>query len=126
VIIFFDPHAEGSLPVGKYARLANRSGTILMGSNTSKNGMQFEQTNAVAQALVQEANHRLAADPRRIALAGFSGGAKAALMASSVTTGMSFPLFIVARPSHLIIFNTCRLALGIAGTAGYELCRGRK
>ena len=83
VIIFFDPHGSGSYPLGKYRMLADRFGFILIGSGNSKNGMQFDQTNDIAAKLVNEASTRYSTDKRRITLAGFSGGAKAALVAAA-------------------------------------------
>src|SRR5437763_13221051 len=37
VIYFFDPHADGSLPLKKYKALADQYNFILIGSNNSKN-----------------------------------------------------------------------------------------
>src|SRR5437868_1233368 len=39
VIIFFDPHGDGSVPLNLYKDLAEQFHYILIGSNTSKNGM---------------------------------------------------------------------------------------
>lgn len=83
VIIFFDPHGSGSYPVGLYKSIAEEFGYILMGSNNSKNGLQFDQTNVIASSLVNEAISKFSIDKKRISLAGFSGGAKVALVAAS-------------------------------------------
>jgi predicted esterase len=83
VIIFFDPHGDGSLPIQRYRAFADHFGFVLMGSNNSKNGLSFDQTNRIASGLIQE-TARFAINPRRIALAGFSGGAKVALVAASM------------------------------------------
>jgi predicted esterase len=83
VIIFFDPHGSGSYPVSIYHSLAEHFRYILMGSNISKNGMQFDQTNAIVNALMNEAITRFSTDRKRISLAGFSGGAKVALVAGA-------------------------------------------
>jgi predicted esterase len=83
VIIFFDPHGSGSYPVGLYKSLAEEFGYILMGSNNSKNGLQFEQTNGIVSSLVSEASTRFSADAKRISLAGFSGGSKVVLVGAS-------------------------------------------
>ncbi len=84
VIIFFDPHGSGSYPVGLYKSLAEWFGYILMGSNNAKNGLQFEETNAIVGNLIVEAAARFSVDAKRISLAGFSGGAKVALMGASI------------------------------------------
>lgn len=83
VIIFFDPHAGGSTPVSMYQSLAEKFGYVLMGSNNSKNGMQFEQTNAIVNSLVNEATKRYSIDKQGISLAGFSGGAKVTLVGAA-------------------------------------------
>ena len=83
VIIFFDPHGSGSYPLGKYSLLAERFGFILIGSNNSKNGMQFDQTNDIANKLIKEAAAMYSIDSKRISLAGFSGGSKVALVAAA-------------------------------------------
>jgi hypothetical protein len=82
-MIFFDPHGEGALPLALYQSLAERYSTILVGSNSSKNGLSFQETNAIADILMNECVQRYAADKSRISLAGFSGGAKVALVAAS-------------------------------------------
>jgi len=83
VMIFFDPHGDGSLPLTLYRSLAERYGTIMVGSNNCKNGLSFQETNAIADMLITECAQRYSSDTRRISLAGFSGGAKVALVAAS-------------------------------------------
>ncbi len=78
VIYFFDPHASGSLPLYKYQSLANAYGFILIGSNNSKNGNNWQQTETIWQTLFDDTKKRLNMDPQRIYTAGFSGGAKVA------------------------------------------------
>ena len=83
VMIFFDPHADGTYPVHKYKGLASKFNFVLMGSNDAENGMNFDQTNAIAGKLINEAILRFSCDSKQISLSGFSGGAKAALAAAS-------------------------------------------
>jgi predicted esterase len=78
VIYFFDPHASGSLPLYKYQSLANLYGFILIGSNNSKNGNDWQHTETIWQALFDDTKKRLPIDPQRIYTTGFSGGAKVA------------------------------------------------
>ena len=42
VILFFDPHAAGDLPLKKYRSIANEFGFILAGSNSSKNNLNTQ------------------------------------------------------------------------------------
>ena len=78
VIIFFDPHGSGNFVVTKYAPLAEEFNTILIASNDSKNGLTFDQTNQIANTLVNEATHRFSTG-QEVILAGFSGGARVAI-----------------------------------------------
>ncbi|MBA3649210.1 MAG: hypothetical protein H0W62_11785 [Chitinophagales bacterium] len=79
VIIFFDPHGGGEFVVSKYKTLGKSFNVVLMGSNSSRNGINPEQTDAIALHMVAEVIHRFAVDPQQIIFAGFSGGAKVAM-----------------------------------------------
>jgi dienelactone hydrolase len=78
VIYFFDPHADGSLPLHKYKTLADAYGFILIGSNNSKNGNDWSATGKIWDHLYDDTKNRLKIDPSRIYTCGFSGGAKVA------------------------------------------------
>jgi pimeloyl-ACP methyl ester carboxylesterase len=78
VVIFFDPHGSGSLPLNKYRGLAETYGFILVGSNNSKNGNDWSVTENIWNRLFADIRQRLTIDDRRLYLAGFSGGAKVA------------------------------------------------
>jgi hypothetical protein len=91
VMVFLDPQGSGSTPLSKYESLARENGVILIGSNSCKNGMTFEQTTQVITNLVREAELRWNASG--VALAGFSGGAKAALYAAQDIQGLLTVIF---------------------------------
>jgi poly(3-hydroxybutyrate) depolymerase len=113
VIFAFDPGARGRTPVERYQAAAERYGYIVAGSNNSRNGStDFPKILAM---MVDDVAARLAVDPRRVYLAGMSGGARTALgvalaskdiagvVASSagypdsrVRTTLPFPLFATA------------------------------
>jgi pimeloyl-ACP methyl ester carboxylesterase len=78
IIYFFDPHADGALPVKKYKALADAYGFILAGSNNSKNGNDWPVTANILRQLFDDTRRRLRIDNRRIYTCGFSGGAKVA------------------------------------------------
>ncbi len=78
IIYFFDPHADGALPVKKYKALADAYGFILAGSNNSKNGNDWSVTANILRQLFDDTRRRLRIDNRRIYTCGFSGGAKVA------------------------------------------------
>ncbi len=78
LVVFFDPHADGSLPLNKYKSLAEKWGYIFAGSNVSKNGMTGEQTMKIGNALIEEVKRNISIDETEIILCGFSGGARVA------------------------------------------------
>ncbi len=78
VIYFFDPHADGSLPLNKYKSLADKFGFILIGSNNSKNGNDYTIADNIWQQLFSDTKTRINIDASRIYVCGFSGGAKVA------------------------------------------------
>ncbi len=78
VIIAFDPHGSGILPLEKYKDLADKYGYILMGSNDSKNGLDMNTSAVIIDALFNETSGRYAIDSTRIYVMGFSGGARIA------------------------------------------------
>ena len=78
VIYFFDPHADGSLPLGKYKSLADKFGFILIGSNNSKNGNDYSMAENTWQHLFADTKTRINIDISRLYVCGFSGGAKVA------------------------------------------------
>lgn len=78
LIYFFDPHADGSLPLKKYKSLADEYGFILIGSNNSKNGNDWQTTENIWNSLFNDTQNRLTFNHNRIYTCGFSGGAKVA------------------------------------------------
>ena len=80
VIIYFDPHADGLLPLTLYKDLADRYGMILLGSNKTKNGMSPGEIDRIVSILFHEAVSVLPSDSTAIYLAGFSGGARIATL----------------------------------------------
>lgn len=113
-IIFFDPHGDGTVPLNLYKDLADKYNYVLMGSNTSKNGVAFEITNVLASNLIGEAYNRFSVDQNKICLCGFSGGAKVALQSGSTNPLIKTIIYsgskIELTPNHPIT------VLGIAGT----------
>lgn len=77
VIYFFEPAARGSLPVKKYAPVAEELGYILVCSNNSRNG-SFNLGFDAAEAIFQD-TQRFSIDFKRRYLSGFSGGSRLAL-----------------------------------------------
>ncbi len=78
VIYFFDPHADGELPLKKYKALADAFGFIMIGSNNSKNGNDWPAAENIWSILFNDSRSRIHFDANRIYTCGFSGGAKVA------------------------------------------------
>jgi hypothetical protein len=78
VIYFFDPHADGSLPLNKYKNLADKHSFILVGSNNSKNGNDWSTAENIWNTLFSDTQARLRINSNRMYTCGFSGGAKVA------------------------------------------------
>jgi hypothetical protein len=112
-LIFTDPHGDGSFPLNMYFELAEKYGAILIGSNDCKNGLTFNQTSPMLQALIAEAASRFTADGKEISLAGFSGGAKAAMVAASEMPDIHTLIYCSAGFKQ--IPNPLPPALGITG-----------
>lgn len=80
VIVLFDPHGAGTMPVKKFQELAEKYKFILIGSNNSKNGQPSEETSRIVSALWNELGNRYTVDQRMILTSGFSGGSRIASM----------------------------------------------
>jgi dienelactone hydrolase len=78
IIYAFDPHGTGKLPVSFYKELAEQYGYIIVGSNNSKNGTSWDESQIIASTLFTDAGNRLSINNQRIYLLGFSGGARVA------------------------------------------------
>lgn len=89
LIIAFDSHAAGKLPVDLFACEAERNGYIVAGSNNSKNGMSWEVTSAQYQVMQRDILQRLSIDTNRIYTAGFSGGSRVASSVAIFIGGIS-------------------------------------
>ncbi|RPI55820.1 MAG: hypothetical protein EHM55_06695 [Acidobacteria bacterium] len=77
VVFAFDPGGRGRTPVERYQAAAARYGYIVVGSNNSRNGST--EIPRILAAMTNDVAARLAVDPKRVYLAGMSGGARVAL-----------------------------------------------
>lgn len=78
VVYAFDPHGEGKVPVTKYKELAEKYQYIIVGSNNSKNGNAWQESNAIANELFNDVTKRFSINTQRVYALGFSGGARVA------------------------------------------------
>jgi len=77
VIFAFHPAARGPLMVEKFRAAAEQYGYIVAASNNSRNGPHAVSAEA-AKAITADVGRRFSVDPRRVYLAGMSGGARVA------------------------------------------------
>ncbi|MES2286386.1 MAG: hypothetical protein V4547_11915 [Bacteroidota bacterium] len=128
VIFAFDPHAIGKLPVSMYKELAEQYGYIIVGSNNSKNGTTWEDSQSIANKLFADVGNRLSVNTQRIYVLGFSGGARVAnalaitngSIAAVICCGASAPMFNSNAPRSNYSF------LGIVGNEDFNYVEMRK
>ncbi len=124
IIIFFDPHGVGSLPVSMYKTLAEQYHYILIGSNSSKNGLQMDAINHIANQLIEETKSRFSVDLKNFTLCGHSGGAKIALMIGAANRNITSVIYsgavLLFQPDHpvSILGNWRKLPLNITWLNG--------
>jgi len=80
VIVFFDAEARGMLAVSRLKKVAEQLGYIVAGSLNSKNGLPAENYDYIAGTMIEDIRANLATDNRRLYTAGFSGGARQAML----------------------------------------------
>jgi len=127
-IYIFDAHGTGKLPLSMYKNLAEKYGYILIGSNNSKNGTSWEQTQNIANNLFSDSQQRLSINATRISVLGFSGGARVAnalcitngAIAGAICCGAASPAANNKDPRSNYTF------LGICGNQDFNYIEMRK
>ena len=122
IVYCFDPAARGALPARLFAEAAERFGWVVAGSNNSRNGPIKASLDAAA-AMAEDAEARLSLDRGRVYTAGFSGGARQAVLldflcrhclAGVIAVGAGYPPdFKPAAPVRLALF-------GVAGVDDFN------
>jgi dienelactone hydrolase len=128
VMYFFDAHAMGKLPVEMYSGLAETYGFILVGSNNSKNGTNWNEIQSIAGKLFSDSQERISINTSRVYLCGFSGGARVANalcisnggIAGVICCGASGPAANTKDPRSNYTF------LGICGNKDFNYVEMRK
>jgi len=80
IILAFDAQSRGKLPLELYKDLAEKYGHILIGSNNSKNGIDWSINKEQIKTLINDIFRRFAIDQQRVFTMGFSGGARVACL----------------------------------------------
>ncbi len=128
IIYAFDAHGTGKLPVSKYKALAEKYGYIIVGSNNSKNGLSWDDSQKMANTLFDDVQKRVSINTARINLLGFSGGARVANgltisnggIAGVICCGAAAPAASSKDPRSSYTF------LGIAGNQDFNYIEMRK
>jgi len=102
ILYAIDPSARGKAPLEHFQAAAKRYGYIIACSNNARNG-PWEPIFRALYAVWIDTNARLSIDKKRIYVAGFSGGSKAASLFSK----------IIKRPVAGIIGTGAGLATGL-------------
>lgn len=86
VLYLFDPGARGAVAAEHFKAAAEKLGYIVAASNVSKNGPAEPSLNAL-QAMSVDVESRFSVNTKRRYIAGFSGGARAAVIAGIEFSG---------------------------------------
>ncbi|HSQ23995.1 MAG TPA: dienelactone hydrolase family protein [Pyrinomonadaceae bacterium] len=115
VLYAFDPGARGKIPIEHFKEAAERFGWIIVGSNNSRNG-SVQSSIEAWNAITRDTTERFSINDGRAYAAGFSGGARMALMlatqckdclAGVIASGAGFPEGIEpAATMHFALFST--------------------
>lgn len=115
LIIFFDPHGDGALPVLKYKAIADKFGFVVAGSNCIENGLSPDRSLYIANAMLSDVGTRCNVKFNDVTACGFSGGARVAEMFSKSGKISSIVLNSAATPGF--VYDDKVTVLGIAGTS---------
>lgn len=115
VILLFDSHAKGVLPVEKYKNIADRFGYIIAGSNNSKNGLPLETTNMIGRTIKSDLLQRFSIDEKRFYVGGFSGGARVAGALAIADTSIAG---VIGCSAGLPLNNLSQRTFNFVGIAG--------
>lgn len=122
VIYFFDPHGKGNLPIEKYKSIADSLGIIFVGSNATKNGMQWSEVSSTTNQLFADTKQKLKINQQKIFTCGFSGGARIAsnlaLQDNNIAAVISCSAGLPVQPSQL---RNNLIFVGIAGKEDMNL-----
>jgi dienelactone hydrolase len=128
IIYVFDAHGTGKLPISKYKNLAEKYDFIIVGSNNSKNGNSWEQSQSIANVLFADVQTRLSINTARIYVLGFSGGARIA-NAIAISNGAIAGVICCGAAAPAASLNDPRSGytfLGIAGNRDFNYIEMRK
>jgi tetratricopeptide (TPR) repeat protein len=86
-IFCFDPRARGKLAIERFVSAAQKYGYIVVCSNNSRNGLNWNTVSQIFTNLWDDAHSRFRIDEKRTYAAGFSGGSRLAATYASRCRG---------------------------------------
>jgi pimeloyl-ACP methyl ester carboxylesterase len=119
LLLAFDARALGDVPVKRYQEAAEKFGYIVAGSNNSRNGPVGPEY-AAAQAMEADVTARFSIDPKRIYVAGQSGGARLALSLAMQAKGRYAGVIASSAGLPPSLGLDVELPFVVFGTAGTE------
>lgn len=122
VLILFDPHADGVLPLKLFRTIAKKHKFIIAVSNNSKNGLNSDETTSFCIKMLEDLQNRFKINPQGIYLGGFSGGARVAHAASLQINNIAGLVCCGAGISRNADIQSLKLSmLLVAGTKDFNL-----
>lgn len=123
VVIFFDPHGDGHLPLAKYKSLADEYDYIFIGSNSSKNGLDMNVAMQIGNGLIVDVENRFPYQKGEVVLCGFSGGGRTAAALGQNPSDLKGIICNSAAPSSPL---PGKVFVGLAGLGDMNFLEMRK
>lgn len=121
LIIAFDSHGDGLKPVTLFKEQAEKYGYIVVGSNNSKNGQSWDNSNAIYNAMMTDVRTRFSINESRIYTTGFSGGSRVASSIAILNGGIAGVVgFSAGFPNLNQPISTKFDYLGIVGSSDFN------
>lgn len=89
IVYVFDPGARGVLATEKFRAAAEEYGWIVVTSNVTRNGMNWDDVARAVASESQSVSKQFSIDPKRVYTAGFSGGAMIAWWVAQQSKGVT-------------------------------------
>ncbi len=117
LLLLFDAHARGKMPLNLYDTLAEKNGWILACSNNSKNQLQPGEYEQIYKATIDDLLGKYSVDTAMLMLGGFSGGARVAYQFAQTDARIKG---VVMNSAGFDPLNKPRTGLAVVGLAGIE------
>ena len=120
LMLIFDPRGRSVVAAELFRDAAEQYGWILMSSNDTRSDGPMEPNVRALNALFPDALERFPSDPKRLYLAGFSGGAMLAWAAAARTAGIAGVIASCGRWIPDVLDHVTWANFGATGTADFN------